>query len=125
VSWYTAVLKNYAGFTGRARRAEYWWFALINIIIVIVLYAIGIGIRFPFLGLIYSLAVLVPGLAVAVRRLHDTDKSGWWVLISLIPFVGGIILIVLLALEGTQGPNKYGPSPKFADAAGPGVMYGS
>jgi uncharacterized membrane protein YhaH (DUF805 family) len=70
----------------------------------------GIGV----IGLIYSLAVLVPGLAVGVRRLHDTDKSGWWLLIALIPLVGIIVLIVFFATDGQPGPNKYGPSEKYA-----------
>jgi uncharacterized membrane protein YhaH (DUF805 family) len=112
-----AVLKNYAGFAGRARRTEYWMFFLINLIIVVVLDVIGMIIKLgTYLGLIYSLAVLIPALAVAVRRLHDTGRSGWWVLISLIPLVGTIILIVFLATEGQSGNNQYGPDPKQAAA---------
>jgi len=117
VNWYLAVLKNYAGFSGRARRTEYWMFFLINFIIVVVLDVIGLALKLgTYLGIIYSLAVLLPALAVAVRRLHDTGRSGWWVLISFVPLVGTIILIVFLATEGQPGDNQYGPNPKQAPA---------
>jgi uncharacterized membrane protein YhaH (DUF805 family) len=117
VNWYLAVLKNYAGFSGRARRTEYWMFFLINLIIVIVLDLIGMAIKVStLLGGIYGLAVLIPGLAVGIRRLHDTGRSGWWLLISLIPLVGTIILIVFLATEGQPGENQHGPNPKQAPA---------
>jgi uncharacterized membrane protein YhaH (DUF805 family) len=117
IQWYTEVLKKYAVFTGRARRAEYWSFWLVNFVIIVVLSVVGgflgraVG---SFLVGIYSLAVLVPHLAVAVRRLHDTGKSGWWVLILLVPFVGWIALLILLVLEGQPGDNEYGPNPKSA-----------
>jgi uncharacterized membrane protein YhaH (DUF805 family) len=118
VNWYLAVLKNYAGFTGRARRTEYWMFFLINLIIVIVLDVIGMVIKVStLLGGIYGLAVLIPSLAVGVRRLHDTGRSGWWLLIGLIPLVGSIILIVFMATEGQPGNNQYGPNPKQVPAA--------
>lgn len=117
MNWYLAVLKNYAGFAGRARRTEYWMFFLINFIIVAVLDIIGLALKLgTYLGIIYSLAVLLPALAVAVRRLHDTGRSGWWVLISFVPLVGTIILIVFLATEGQPGDNQYGPNPKQAPA---------
>jgi uncharacterized membrane protein YhaH (DUF805 family) len=119
VNWYLAVLKNYAGFSGRARRTEYWMFFLFNFIISTVLNILyrstGSNI-FLIISLLYSLAVLIPGLAVAVRRLHDTNRSGWWIFIALIPFVGFIWLIVLFCLEGTRGSNQYGPDPKAAGA---------
>lgn len=121
MNWYVDVLKNYTGFSGRARRTEFWMFVLFNIIISIVLLVIGLVLKFPFLGLIYSLAILLPSLAVSVRRLHDTGKSGWWLFISLVPFVGGIILIIFNATEGTRGDNQYGPDPKGAVSA----AYGS
>jgi uncharacterized membrane protein YhaH (DUF805 family) len=115
VNWYLAVLKNYAGFSGRARRAEYWMFFLINLIIVVVLEILGSFAKlFLIIAGIYGLAVLIPSIAVAVRRLHDTGRSGWWVLISLIPFIGTIILIVFLATEGQRSDNQYGPDPKQA-----------
>jgi len=123
MEWYTGVLKKYAEFTGRARRQEYWMFVLINALI-----GAGIGIVESILGLardtgggpisgLYGLFVLVPGLAVAVRRLHDTGRSGWWLLLGLIPFFGWIALIVFLATDGQPQPNEYGPSPKYGAAA--------
>jgi uncharacterized membrane protein YhaH (DUF805 family) len=115
VNWYTAVIKNYAGFTGRARRTEYWMFTLISVIISIVLDVISYALKMgTLLGGLYGLAVLIPTLAVGVRRLHDTDRSGWWLLIGLIPLVGAIILIVFFATEGNRGENQHGPDPKAA-----------
>ncbi|WP_046503773.1 DUF805 domain-containing protein [Streptomyces odonnellii] len=113
MNWYLGVLKNYAGFSGRARRTEFWMFVLFNLIVEIVLTVIdsAIGLSSILVGL-YALAVLIPGLAVSVRRLHDTDKSGWFLLLGLIPLVGGIILIVFSATAGTVGQNKYGHDPK-------------
>jgi uncharacterized membrane protein YhaH (DUF805 family) len=122
MNWYLGVLKKYAEFNGRARRKEYWMFFLFNLLISIGLSIIdtmtgavnqwGLGL----LSGLYGLAVLVPSIAVAVRRLHDTDRSGWWLLISLIPLIGVIVLLVFLLLDGTPGDNKYGPSPKAAAA---------
>ena len=127
---YKAVLNKYADFTGRARRSEYWYFVLANILIYFVLAFIGgfIGgasgsetaavLSMIPVG-IFALAILVPSIAVAVRRLHDAGKSGWWLLISLIPF-GGIVLIVFYCLDSEPGANKWGPNPKtgaVADAA--------
>ncbi|MCZ0989251.1 DUF805 domain-containing protein [Streptomyces diastatochromogenes] len=114
--WYVDVLKKYAVFSGRARRQEYWMFFLFNLIISIVLTVVDRAIGSNVLSLIYTLAVLLPGLGVAVRRLHDTGRSGWWILIALIPLVGSIILIVFLATEGKSEPNQYGPNPKYAPA---------
>jgi uncharacterized membrane protein YhaH (DUF805 family) len=107
------VFERYAVFEGRAGRAEYWWFFLANILISVVLQALARGAgALVILSFAYSLALLIPGLAVAVRRLHDTNKSGWWILISLVPFVGIIVLIVFLATEGDPGANQYGnPDP--------------
>jgi len=116
VSWYLAVLKNYAGFSGRARRKEYWMFALINLIIAIVLELIGAAIKTQIPYYLYALAVLIPSLAVGVRRLHDTGKSGWWLLIGLIPIIGAIVLIVFFATEGQPGSNQHGPNPKLVPA---------
>ena len=112
--WKKVVLEHYADFTGRARRAEFWWYALANLLISIVFnILIAISSIFWILDVIYVLAVLIPGLAVGVRRLHDTDKSGWWLLIALIPLVGIIVLIVFFATDGQPGPNKYGASEKY------------
>ncbi|MFT5479942.1 MAG: uncharacterized membrane protein YhaH (DUF805 family) [bacterium] len=122
MKWYLMVLKNYAGFDGRARRKEYWMFVLINFIFTIVLYGIMMGgaasesaalasIGGALYG-IYALGIFIPSLAVAVRRLHDVGKSGWMILIALIPLVGGIWLLVLLATDSQNGANEYGVNPK-------------
>jgi len=119
MNWYIEVLKKYAVFSGRARRKEYWFFNLFNLIIAIVLAfvdtmagtmnpATGMGL----LGLVYSLAVLLPGIAVTIRRLHDTDRSGWWLLIIFVPIIGAIVLLVFMILDSTTGQNRFGPNPK-------------
>jgi uncharacterized membrane protein YhaH (DUF805 family) len=105
MKWYLSVLQKYAVFNGRARRSEYWYFVLFNIIISIVLNLSAVALRIPVLGTIYSLAVLVPGIAVAVRRMHDVNKSGWYCLIP-------IYNLVLACTEGTSGTNEYGSDPK-------------
>ena len=106
-------LSKYATFHGRARRSEYWWFALFNLIVSVVAAiidrALGGGQIFQVL---VSLALFLPSLAVAIRRLHDTNWSGWWILIGLIPLVGFIILIVWFCTDSTPGDNNYGPYPK-------------
>jgi len=117
MNYYLAVLKKYAVFEGRAGRAEFWYFFLINFVIGMVLSyidrLISSGDAFVgFLGTIYSLGVLIPGLAVGVRRLHDIGKSGVWIFIGLIPFIGWIWLIVLYAKEGDAGNNEYGAVPQ-------------
>ena len=119
MEWYVSVLKNYAVFSGRARRKEYWMFVLFNIIFAVVAAVLDnvLGLAIEAIGygpiyLIYSLIVLIPGLAVAVRRLHDTGKSGWMILVAFIPLIGFIWLLVLLAKEGDPGENQYGSNPK-------------
>lgn len=119
MNWYVSVLKKYAVFSGRARRKEYWMFALINTLISILLLVVDISIgtfsRDLGLGLLnglYGLAILVPAIAVGVRRLHDTGRTGWWVFLALIPCVGPIVLIVFMVMEGDPDSNAYGPSPK-------------
>jgi uncharacterized membrane protein YhaH (DUF805 family) len=115
--WYLEVLKKYAVFTGRARRIEYWMFFLINIIVAILIGVIEGIVGSPgVLGAIYSLAVLLPAIGVSIRRLHDTDRTGWWLLIGLIPLIGAIVLIVFMVLDSQEGENQYGPSPKTAAA---------
>lgn len=119
MEWYLKVLRQYSDFNGRARRKEYWMFVLFNIIFAFIAIVldnlmgltigeIGYG---PLYGL-YALIVLIPGLAVGVRRLHDTGKSGWMMLLVFIPLIGGIWLLVLMIMEGDQGDNQYGPNPK-------------
>ena len=114
MSWYLKVLKQYVDFNGRARRKEYWMFALFNFIfgiVAMVLDYVILGMPGP-LFLIYTLATLLPALGVLVRRLHDTGKSGWFFFVTFIPLIGGIWLLVLLVSDSTPGQNQYGPSPK-------------
>jgi len=126
MDWYLLVMKRYAQFTGRSRRKEYWMFALFNCIFAMVPYLIGLvmvmnhnnlGIAFLGISIIYDLAVIIPGLAVAVRRLHDIGRSGWWLLIGFVPFVGGIILLVFAVMDSQPGDNEYGPNPKAMASA--------
>lgn len=120
MSWFIAALKKYAIFRGRACRSEYWYFVLFYLLIHIVLGLMdgilgsqrreGAGL----LGSLFALAMLLPTLAVAVRRLHDIGKSGWWLLVSLVPLIGGLILLVFAVRDSEPGDNAYGPNPKLA-----------
>lgn len=119
MNWYLEVLKKYAVFSGRAHRREYWLFVFINFIIMFVLGFIDVATGFTgslgeygLLSGLYALAVIIPNIAVAVRRLHDTVHSGWWLFITLIPFIGPIVLPLFLVQDNQQGPNRYGPNPK-------------
>jgi len=144
VGWYFAVLSKYAVFSGRARRREYWFFTLFNALIVLGLSVVGsvlsgssaVGI-FGMFSIIYGLGVLIPSLAVTVRRLHDTGRSGWWLLMGLVPVVGAVVLytgrsgwwllmglvlvvgavvlLVFMFFDSESGENEYGPSPKFVE----------
>ena len=96
MNWYITVLKNYVGFEGRAQRAEYWYFTLINLIAGLIFSYVS-----PTLQAVYALAVFLPALAVAVRRLHDTERSGWWLLLIFLPLIGAIILIIFLVQDST------------------------
>jgi len=114
MQWYLKVLKNYVGFQGRATRQEYWMFVLMNFIAVCILSIVELLLGIPgVLTGIYGLAVFLPSLAVLVRRLHDIGKSGWWFLISFIPFIGTIVLIVFACQESQSGENQYGLNPKY------------
>lgn len=119
MNWYVEVWKKFAVFGGRARRKEYWYFVLFNLIVSVILAFIdgatgsfdpeaGIGV----LSGIYSLAALIPCIAVSVRRLHDTGRSGWWLLIALVPLIGGIVLLVFTVQDSEPGENQFGPNPK-------------
>lgn len=119
MKWFLAALKKYADFSGRARRSEYWYFALFFILICIGLVFIDglIGTVRPEVGIgiltgLFILAMLVPSLAVTVRRLHDTDRSGWWYFIQLVPLVGPIVLFVFTVQDSQAGTNRFGPNPK-------------
>jgi len=127
MKWFLDVVKNkYATFEGRARRSEYWYYVLFYVLAIVALAIIdeitgtfseeaGIGL----LSGLFVLATLVPTLAVTVRRLHDTDRSGWWVLINFIPIVGGIVLLVFTVMDSQPGANRFGPNPK--GVLGPGT----
>lgn len=119
--WYIDVVKNkYAKFDGRAGRKEFWYFILVNIIIIFTLSLID-GLTGTFsseigMGLlsgIYTVVVLIPGIAVSIRRLHDSGLCGWWILLGIIPIIGGLILIILYVRDSTDEANKYGPNPKI------------
>ena len=115
MSWYMQALKKYAVFAGRARRKEFWMFFLVYVVIVVVLSIVEWMIGLPgILSGIYSLALLIPSIAVTVRRLHDTGRTGWWWWIGFVPVIGIIVLLVFMALEGEPGQNRYGPDPKAA-----------
>lgn len=122
-------IRKYAEFEGRARRSEFWLFTLFDIILLFgwaILFGISaaisgdragpVAIGIGLLGVVLYLCLLIPRLAVTVRRLHDSDKSGWWILIAMLPF-GGIVLLVFYCLDGTRGPNRYGPDPKGPNPA--------
>lgn len=121
--WKKVFIDNYANFDGRARRSEYWYYILTNILITItgyILLAITAFIGGPtmitvgvILLVLWSVANIIPNLAVIVRRLHDTNKSGWWLLIGLVPF-GGLVLLIFYCLEGDRGRNDYGEDPKMS-----------
>lgn len=113
-------LGKYATFSGRASRSEYWWFYLFTFLVLVALSVLDIVFfgyqpedptAIPVLVLVGLAAILLPMLAAAIRRLHDTDRSGWWYLIAFIPVIGGIVLLVFLILKGTVGPNRFGPDP--------------
>ena len=122
MSWFIEALRKYAVFSGRSRRKEYWFFVLFVVIISIVLTTIdgliGAYDRSSGAGLlstIFSLAILIPSISVSVRRLHDIDRTGWWVLISLVPLVGWIVLLVFHVQDSTPSTNRYGPNPKSTE----------
>ena len=120
MNWFLMALKNYVGFSGRSRRSEYWYFTLFYLVIAIVLSVLD-GIVFggsvdgkgtPVLSGLFMLAMLLPSIAVGMRRLHDTDRIGWWLLIGMIPILGAIVLIVFFVQDSKPGDNRFGPNPK-------------
>ena len=113
MKWYLTSLKKYAIFNGRSRRAEYWMFVLLNTLIMLGLYVLIIN-EVIGLSLIYVFAtlILLPTLSVTVRRLHDTNRSAWWLLLPLIPVLGELVFLVFMVLEGKPERNRFGPDPK-------------
>ncbi len=105
-------LNKYADFSGRATRSEYWWFQLFFMLVYIALAILSgaISEMFAILALVFALGMLIPATAAGARRLHDTDKSGWWLLLGLVPFIG-LLLIYFLAIAGTPNDNRFGPNP--------------
>lgn len=122
MKYFLYCLQHYADFTGRARRSEYWYFVLFNFIVSILI-GLSLGVIAGLLNVpalvylvhLWSLAVFIPSLAVSVRRLHDIGRSGWWLLLSLIPLIGAIILIIWHCTDSQPGANQYGPNPKEMD----------
>jgi len=124
IDWAMRPLAKYADFSDRAPRAEYWWFYLLIVVTYLVTTivdsVIGTGGAlgpYGIVTLVVILGLLVPSLAAGVRRLHDTDRSGWWLLIALVPLVGAIVLLIFFMLEGIKGPNRFGPDPYAAEPA--------
>ena len=121
-----AITKDYATFHGRARRKEFWLYILFYVVASMILGFID-GFTGLFIGrtdvgvlsTVFSLALMLPTWAVSARRMHDTNRSGWWVLISLIPILGGIVFMIMAALEGTKGNNRFGPDPLASDGLAP------
>lgn len=118
MNWYLMALKRYAEFSGRSRRKEYWFFVLFYLIIYLGLAFIDgaagtydAQVQIGLLSGIFALAMLIPGIAVTVRRLHDTGRSGWWILISFVPLIGAIVILVFTVLDSQPGANQYGPNP--------------
>ncbi len=122
MNWFLAALNKYADFSGRAQRSEYWYFYLFYILIYIALAMVGgwvgslsddTGVGMGILMGLFTLGMLMPSIAVGVRRLHDTDRSGWWMLIGLIPIIGGIVLLVFCVQDSQPTTNRFGPNPKI------------
>lgn len=130
MDWMFMPYRRYADFSGRSRRKEYWMFVLFTVIVYMAILLIGGGlgsVEEPgglFSGLsgilliAFWVVTLVPAIAVQVRRFHDQDKSGWWILLGFVPIIGGLAVLVFMCFEGTRGPNEYGPDPKEGEHAG-------
>lgn len=124
MNWFLLALRKYAVFSGRSRRSEYWYFTLFYLLILLPLYlldhSLGTYNQKTDIGLfsgVYALLTILPCVAVAARRLHDTGKSGWWQLIALIPYLGALVLIAFLIRDSVPGSNAYGPNPKAVEHA--------
>lgn len=111
--YFKLALSRFTDFSGRSRRSEYWYYVLFQIISVIVAWMIDMMLwEFPILYFLAALGFFLPSLAVAIRRLHDTSRSGWWLLIAIVPFIGGLILLYFMVQDSTPGTNQWGPNPK-------------
>lgn len=135
MEWMLMPYRRYFEFSGRSRRKEYWLFALFNFLVYIgfmlVLMALGSGMQYgemasmgPLASVVliamfaWGIATIIPSLSVTFRRLHDTDRSAWWILIGFVPIIGGLVLLYFYLIEGTRGPNRFGPDPKEGEARG-------
>ncbi|AKM09515.1 DUF805 domain-containing protein [Croceicoccus naphthovorans] len=135
MNWMLMPYRRYFDFAGRSRRKEYWMFQLFIFIVYVVAMLLtgGLGMSMeygdagtmgPFTAIvlialaIWGLASIIPSLALMIRRLHDVDKSGWWILIAFVPIIGGLILLYFCLIEGTRGDNRFGPDPKEGEARG-------
>lgn len=116
MDWYFKVWRDWQNFSGRATRTEYWMFTLFNVVIIALISMIGVFIDTDIIDIVYSIAVFIPALAVTVRRLHDTGRSGWWLLLFLIPVIGFIILLVFYC-QDSKPDNRYGRNPKIRESA--------
>ncbi len=125
MDWMLMPLMRYADFSGRSQRMEYWMFTLLYVLVIVLLLGLAIFFGSPvgqertlaenyFLVVtgLFIVGTIIPSIAVTVRRLHDQDKSGWFYLFSFIPYIGGFVLLIFMCIEGTPGPNRYGPDPK-------------
>lgn len=119
MEYYLKAWRNYANFSGRARRTEYWMFVLFNTLISLLILGISFALMevlntevFFLIYVLYALAVMIPSIALSIRRIHDVGYSGWMFLLCLVPFVGGIILLVFYLLDSQPGDNRFGPNPK-------------
>jgi uncharacterized membrane protein YhaH (DUF805 family) len=126
MAWYLLAWQRATEFSGRSRRKEYWYFNLFNgiVVIFIALFAVAFSdqgkpamVPFGLMG-VYSVVVFVPSLAVTIRRLHDTGRSGWWYFIAFVPLIGGIVLLIFTVLDSDPDRNEYGPNPKVPGHAG-------
>jgi len=115
MNWYVEAFRKYAQFSGRARRMEFWMFTLINLLVIVGLLVFSDKLRLASILLaIYCFGMVIPNLALTVRRLHDTGRSGWWILIGIVPLIGAIAMLIFEVLPGDVGDNAYGPDPKAA-----------
>lgn len=127
MNWVKTVFRKYATFQGRAQRAEYWYFVLFYVIVYMVLGFLDGSLSRPanepswgLLSGVFALATLVPSIAVSVRRLHNTNRSGWWMLVMFVPLIGQLVMLIFMVLDGTPGDNRFGSNPKQQTAALPG-----
>ena len=108
---YVSVLRNSLNFSGRAGRGEYWWFMAVNFVIGVALQIFAMITGVPLLSILFMLAMVLPGLSVSVRRLHDTDRSGWWLLVGLVPILGMFAVLAFMVIPGSDQTNRYGGVP--------------